>query len=275
MKNMDRTSWIGVLACLGLLFAWGFWNTKEAAKRAEEQRTLAAEAAETAAAEEANQPAPEEATTPETTAETTAPATTDAPDSKVVEESTHVLENELVRFTFTNKGGGLSTAELKSYPKDVGIEDLVTVNAVGKAAVGTLSTGHDSFDTSNWTVTSSSDTSISYETRTRLTPFRAKAKTPIVSSSPSRSETQLIHRSPWRTATSTPEPPLLFTSTNGPCRSACSGWRPTATTNTRPSITTVAARSWVSLEKARSPRINSSSSLSSGPGSTISFSPRS
>ena len=166
MKNMDRISWIGVLACLGLLFAWGFWNTKEAAKRAEEQRTRAAEAAETAAAGEADQPAPEVVNTPETTTETAAPATTDAPDSKVVEESTHILENDLVRFTFTNRGGGLSTAELKSYPKDVGTEDLVTVNAVGKAAVGTLSTGHNSFDTSNWTVASSSDDSISYEIRT-------------------------------------------------------------------------------------------------------------
>jgi isopropylmalate/homocitrate/citramalate synthase len=44
LRNMDRTSWIGVLSCLALLFVWGWWNTKEAAKQAEERRERAAEA---------------------------------------------------------------------------------------------------------------------------------------------------------------------------------------------------------------------------------------
>jgi len=163
---MDRTSWIGVIACLGLLFAWGFWNTKEAAKRADEERARAAEAPKVAATEESTEAAPSESTPPEVPAETTTPDNAEAPQAPIVNVTTNVLENDMVRFTFTNQGGGLSTAELKNYPKDVGVEDLVAVNAVGKAAVGTLSTGHDSFDTSNWSVASSSDTSITYETHT-------------------------------------------------------------------------------------------------------------
>ena len=34
---MDRTSWIGVLVCLTLLFGWGWWNAKEAARIAAER----------------------------------------------------------------------------------------------------------------------------------------------------------------------------------------------------------------------------------------------
>jgi YidC/Oxa1 family membrane protein insertase len=153
---MDRTSWIGVLACLGLLFAWGFWNTKEAAKRA-------AEASKTAAAEEANKPKVSQTPAPKTTKE---PTVTEKSSTGSVGVATHVIENNLVRFIFTNQGAGLSTAELKEYPKNVGVDDLVSINAVGKAAVGALSTGHDAFDTTNWEVKSATATTISYETVT-------------------------------------------------------------------------------------------------------------
>ena len=153
---MDRTSWIGVLACLGLLFAWGFWNTKEAAKRA-------AEASKTAAAEEANKPKVSQTPAPKTTKE---PTVTEKSPTGSVGVATHVIENNLVRFIFTNQGAGLSTAELKEYPKNVGVDDLVSINAVGKAAVGALSTGHDAFDTTNWEVKSATATAVSYETVT-------------------------------------------------------------------------------------------------------------
>jgi len=163
VKNMDRTSWIGVLACLGLLFAWGFWNAKETAKRADEERTRAAEAGETAAAEEANKPKVAQTFAPETSEEPTA---TELSPTRSVAATTHVIENNLVRFIFTNQGAGISTAELKEYPKNVGVDDLVSINAVGKAAVGALSTGHDAFDTTNWEVKSTTETAVTYETVT-------------------------------------------------------------------------------------------------------------
>ncbi|MDB4359003.1 hypothetical protein N9Z18_02050 [Verrucomicrobiales bacterium] len=45
---MNRTSWIGVIACLALLFTWSWWNAKETAKRMEAERIAAEEAAKNA-----------------------------------------------------------------------------------------------------------------------------------------------------------------------------------------------------------------------------------
>ena len=88
MKNMDRTSWLGVLVCLCLLYVWGWYNAKETAKQLEAKR-------EREAQEALNPPAEvvEEKTGEPAPATATAAPADDAPEA--VAEMVHVLENHL------------------------------------------------------------------------------------------------------------------------------------------------------------------------------------
>mgnify|MGYP003634373446 CR=1 FL=1 len=157
MKNMDRTSWIGVIVCAGLLFAWGWWSTKEATKKALEEQARAAEIAATAPAVE---PIPE-------TGEAGKPAGEEAesnPDA--VAETSHRIENEFLIINLTNRGAGVKTAELKKHPKEVGGDALIAINETASNAVGSLSSGPGSFDVSTWEMTASSADSATFETLT-------------------------------------------------------------------------------------------------------------
>ncbi len=163
---MDRTSWIGIIACVMLLIVWGRYSAKEAARLAEEQR--AAEAAKQV--EVAKNPPVE---TPGKTA--TAPAKPgeakpDAPKKPagtVVAESKTELANEYIRLHLTNLGGGIQTAELLKHNRHLDNEnEKISLNETSTHPVGILSNGPGQFDSLVWTVKSQDKTSVTYQVDT-------------------------------------------------------------------------------------------------------------
>lgn len=154
---MDRTSWIGVLVCLALLFGWGWWNAKEAAKRADELRKN-----------------PPVATPSENTGEdivkadpsTSDPAST-TPTEEPVEEKTTFLETEALSLELTTRGAGISVARLKDHKRkiDEGSE-LIAINETASHGIGVISRGPGKFDTANWNLASSTPTSVTFTTKT-------------------------------------------------------------------------------------------------------------
>ncbi|MDF2376359.1 MAG: membrane protein insertase YidC [Verrucomicrobiales bacterium] len=155
---MDRTSWIGVIVCLCLLFTWGWWNAKETAKQLEAQR-------EQAALEALNPPVEEEAPAPVNAL--TAPEAAPADDAlETVAEMTHVLESDLARFHLTNRGAGIKIAELKDQARHFEGDDFITINENASHPVGALSSGPGQFDNTNWNVTEKSAEKITFETKT-------------------------------------------------------------------------------------------------------------
>ena len=112
---MDRTSWIGVLICLALLFTWGWWSTKEAAKLAAQREVEKAKAAAVAKTEKDSPAAAEKgaaAAAGATTTVATAPA--GAPKAE-----TAVLENDHLRIHLTSEGAGIQRAEMKKHPRHI------------------------------------------------------------------------------------------------------------------------------------------------------------
>jgi YidC/Oxa1 family membrane protein insertase len=155
---MDRTSWIGVIVCLCLLFTWGWWNAKETAKQLEAQR-------EQAALEALNPPVEEEAPAPANAL--TAPEAAPADDAAAaVAEMTHILESDLARFHLTNRGAGIKIAELKDQARHFEGDDFITINENASHPVGALSSGPGQFDNTNWNVTEKSAEKITFETKT-------------------------------------------------------------------------------------------------------------
>jgi YidC/Oxa1 family membrane protein insertase len=158
MKNMDRTSWIGVIACLALLFTWGWWNAKETAKRMEAERI---------AAEEAAKNAPPEPETKDGGTTKTVGAPTEEPLAPIAAAENHVLENELVTFEMTNRGAGVRVAKLKTQMKELEGSEPIGINETASNPVGALSTGAGEFDGTTWAVTSSSNSEVVYTTATK------------------------------------------------------------------------------------------------------------
>jgi YidC/Oxa1 family membrane protein insertase len=157
---MDRTSWIGVIVCLALLFTWGWWNAKETARQLEAERARAAEEAARAPKETPEVAAGAKATGTPRDAEAKAGA-----NSEVAEE-TKTLENEFVSFELTNRGAGVRVAKLKKKLKKIDGTEPIAINETAKHAVGTLSTGPGKFDLTNWTVQSASASEVVFQTTT-------------------------------------------------------------------------------------------------------------
>ncbi|HRQ89194.1 MAG TPA: YidC/Oxa1 family insertase periplasmic-domain containing protein, partial [Bacteroidia bacterium] len=153
MKNLDRTSWIGIVVCLGLLFAWGWWNTKEAARIAAEQ---AARPKPVAQATETGKASPEAAGAK---VERAAPA----PGSP--QEETAVIENEFIRLRLTNVGAGVVASEMKKHPRHLGESSLIAINETAAYPVGSLSAGPKQYDETVWSVVSKSEREVVYETQ--------------------------------------------------------------------------------------------------------------
>ncbi len=151
---MDRTSWIGVIACLALLFAWTWYSTKEAAKLAAQRQAEAA-----IKAQQEKTKGPEVATAAETPG--AAPAAGSTP---LVVAETAVLENEYVRLHLSNVGAGILRAELKKQPRHLGDPTVVAINENASTPVGALSSGPKDYDKTAWAVVSKSASEVVYET---------------------------------------------------------------------------------------------------------------
>lgn len=165
MKNMDRTSWIGVIACLALLFLWGWWNTKEAARMAAER---AAEAAKNPKPTVTVETMPSETSPDGGTAGAPAanPAGNEVSKAEAEKVETTVLESDVFRLQFTNAGAGIQKAALKNYSLDVHDPTLVEINEGSAHPIAAFSIGPKQFDGSTWTLASKSETGVVYETTT-------------------------------------------------------------------------------------------------------------
>lgn len=155
---MDRTSWIGVLVCLTLLFVWGWWNAKEAARIAAERPAATAPAvaggdttAATASSESPASPPLE--------------AAPQAANASTLENT--VLENDFIRLHLTNRGASILSVEMKKHDRHLGEEPgVITINENGLHGVATLSPAPKKFDTEHWAVTSKTANSVTYEKTT-------------------------------------------------------------------------------------------------------------
>ncbi len=133
----DRKTWIVVIVCSILLAVNIFYQQKNAALLQEQkQRAQAAEAAKGPAA-----PAEEAPAKPGTLVETEPPA-------QLVEVETRLETSETI-FVFTNIGGGLKYAELKS--QNPGIEGAVRLNRHGSHPIGAIAEGADRIESGSYT----------------------------------------------------------------------------------------------------------------------------
>lgn len=158
---MDRTSWIGVIVCLTLLFGWGWWNAKEAARIAAERPARVAEVppgADPAA------PAGGETSSADPKSPGGAVVAAQGPGAPALEKT--ILENDYIRLNLTNQGAGIQTAEMKKHRRHLNEEPLIAINENSRNGVGNLSPGPGQFDTANWTVVSKTAVSVAYETTT-------------------------------------------------------------------------------------------------------------
>ncbi|MEX2579011.1 MAG: membrane protein insertase YidC [Verrucomicrobiales bacterium] len=159
---MDRTSWIGVVVCVILLFVWGWWSTQEAAKQAARQAAERAAQAERAPAE-----VPEGQTRPGDPAEAPEDSAPSDPDEvPEVAERKATLENEFVRLHLTNRGAGIRLAEMRKHKRHLKGNGVITINENAENGIGALSTGPGEFDTANWRIVDQSDRAVSFETET-------------------------------------------------------------------------------------------------------------
>lgn len=155
---MDRTSWIGVIACLALLFAWTSYSVKESAKMQAQRQAEAAQQAGKDKAEASKNPQAAPSAPGAPGAEAAVAAGTPA-----VAAETTVLENEFVRFHLSNVGAGIMRAELKKQPRHLNDPTLVAINETASHPVAALSTGPKEYDSTAWTVVSKSATEVVYE----------------------------------------------------------------------------------------------------------------
>lgn len=151
---MDRTSWIGVLVCLALLFGWGWWNTKEAAKLAAQRAAEAAKAPKVEPAKAGEAKPVDPATAPVVAAS--------APGTPAIE--TAVLENDFLRLHLTNQGAGIRRAEMKKHPRHLEGAELIAINENASHPLASLSPGPKQYDTSVWSVVAKTKTEVTYET---------------------------------------------------------------------------------------------------------------
>lgn len=156
---MDRTSWIGALVCLGLLFGWGWWSSKDAAKQAVERARIAEiEAAKAPLAAD-----------PQNAGVAPAATATPAEVAKAVttaEAKETILENAGLKLNLTTRGAGIRTAELRDHKRYLEGDELITINRTASNGVGVISEGPGLFDETNWELDYQTTTSASYKTTT-------------------------------------------------------------------------------------------------------------
>ncbi|HQZ27974.1 MAG TPA: membrane protein insertase YidC [Verrucomicrobiales bacterium] len=208
---MDRTSWIGVIVCLSLLFVWGWWNAKESARIAAERPAIEAKAAVEAAAEAETKKA-EAAKAAVTKKEE--PIVAPAPGTPALE--TAVLENDLIRLNLTNRGGGIQYAEMKNHRRYLDQPELIRINETSENAVGAFSPEPDQFDTANWKVVAKTASSVSYES---TTPdgihYRKTYSLPGEGSDPYEVQLEIVATNPGKTSV-TPATRYLYTGSAAP-----------------------------------------------------------
>lgn len=146
---MDRTGWIVVSVCVALMIGWYSWYLPWAAKNQPQPQPRPAVPAAVTPAPKPDVPGP--------------PAVEDAP------EELAELKSDLVRFEFTNQGGGIKVAEMRKHSlhfegkeKDDETKDPVTLNSSARFAIGALGDAPGSFSKLAYTEESRTDSEIVY-----------------------------------------------------------------------------------------------------------------
>ena len=128
---MDRKGIVAVSLAVAVLIAWVIFNNKEMARVATERAKAKAAAAEVAAQAKAAEPVAPDAGTP-----ATAPVAPAAPTNPTAEEKREALSGPSVDYTFSNLGGGIATARLKTHEAERGIR--MTLNEFGSIPIGAV-----------------------------------------------------------------------------------------------------------------------------------------
>ncbi len=126
---MDRTGKIAVAIAIAVLIGWMYWNQQEMTKAAAQQAQIKATMEEAAALAKAAEPA-----VPAPVVEPPVPA---APTEPAAVEKREPLSSPLVDYTFTNLGGGIATALLKTHQSE-GVQPMV-LNEFGSIPIGAIS----------------------------------------------------------------------------------------------------------------------------------------
>ncbi len=160
--KMDRTSWIAVIICTGLLFAWGWKQQKDTKAYNEAQKIAAVEAARKAEEDKANNPEP--AVTPEEGSP--APVVPEI-DPNAVKVETVELSNDKLVYQFTNQGAGIATVQLKDFNLKLNEDaEKVVINESSKYPIGAFSSGPKQFDQTVWSVSERTEDSVAFTTTT-------------------------------------------------------------------------------------------------------------
>ncbi|MEM9481839.1 MAG: membrane protein insertase YidC, partial [Verrucomicrobiota bacterium] len=156
---MDRTSWIGVIACIALFFAWTQWRGQQVA----EERKAAREEAEKR--EQIEAPAEGVSETEGEVSEGTAAPEQPLPEPpRETPEKLFSLETPQTEFVFTDKGGGIHAAKLFEHESSHDKEEKVILNEYADYPVGALSRGVGDVEKTKYT-TAKSENSIVFEGR--------------------------------------------------------------------------------------------------------------
>ncbi len=121
---MDRTGITAVSFAVAVLIGWMVWNQQETSKATAQQAKAKAAAAQVAAAEPAAAAPAEPAPVPV------------APGEAPAEEKREAVTTRLVEYTFSNLGGGIATALLKTHEAERG--QRMTLNEFGSIPIGAV-----------------------------------------------------------------------------------------------------------------------------------------
>ncbi len=125
---MDRKGIIAVSLAIAVLIGWVIFNNKEMARVATEQAKVKAAAAEMAAQAKAAEPA-----APATEGPVVAPV---APVDPAAEDQRETLSGPSVDYVFSNLGGGIATARLKTHEAERGKK--MVLNEFGSIPIGAV-----------------------------------------------------------------------------------------------------------------------------------------
>ena len=151
---MDRKGWIILILCsiaLVLNFNMMKSNSEEQAKLNKEKQELA----DAKAAEEVKES--------ETTESTATPALGAPMQEEVVKELFAVTDGEqVIKYTFSNVGGGIKTAEMLNEKKVFKRHENVTINEFGDNVIGALAKSYKDVEKTFYECVESSNNSITY-----------------------------------------------------------------------------------------------------------------
>ena len=168
MKNLDKTAWLGIVLCIGIL---GFSLQQNARQAAERDKVRAARQLEQDKQEkiaEIEKGINEVGEMVRSNGENTDAVESDRADSSSAALETAELTTDKFKLTFTNKGAGVQTAQLLNHKRQLDSQDeYVTINEDRPSPIGALSSGPERVDNSIWTLEDQTSNSVTFAKTTK------------------------------------------------------------------------------------------------------------